>query len=956
MDIRKEHLNDMGYHEQVLHRILSSISCGVIQHKRDTGELVLVNRAALEILGYASREEMIADGFDGVAGTVVPDDRAHMHKLISELEEQDEVESYEYKVVHKDGRVVYCYGSLQMFYNEAGECIIQRNIMDITEKVEKSKQLQDIMTMHLQMLESLSCGILAYTLPEREVLLLNKEAKRLFNYQEGITGTFEESIYRNIVEEDARNINQVIQGLKKTGDSCSYKYRLLDNGEQIVVECTTKLLAFDDGKEFILSVIQDVTEKEKTEYMLRRERQQYRDAVTANGEYEFGFDVMDGRIYHDVRYRDGSTFSEVLQLDIPIEYDELVKVWKRVKKPEMLTPESQNQNTVKDILENFENGITHMSCEYYIPDENRYYRRIILLSEDEITGHVMAIVVANDITEVIRENSRKRNELAMINRSLKKQIEITKSFSSLYFASWKINLEKCEISEISAAGWAHEVCRESKNDYKMACAILIDRFTAEDYKQTMSEFLDIDTLQQRINHEKYLSCEYVGSINGWCSATFIPSKINKKGNVTNVIYAIRGVDAEKRKELDAKRALQEAYDVANRANAAKTDFLASMSHDIRTPMNAIIGMTTIAEANLDDKKRVEDCLAKITVSSKHLLGLINEVLDMNKIESGNLELVMEKINLAELVDNLVILSKPQIEEKNHKLSVVMKNVEHKNVIGDSMRLQQVFMNLMSNAVKYTPKGGEIKLIVSEKVTNNDRVGCYEFIFEDSGIGMSEDFLKKIFEPFTRANDSRVEKIEGTGLGMPITRNIVSMMNGDIKVESQVGKGSRFTVTIFLKRQQSVGKAGDGLEDEKERGFGDTIEDFARRSFRGKRVLLVEDNELNAEIALEILGMTDLEIEHVWDGKEALEKIENVEDGYYDIVFMDIQMPVMNGYEAARAIRALPRSYAKSVPIIAMTANAFAEDVQESKRAGMNEHVAKPLDLNQLLATLNKWLG
>ena len=372
-------------------------------------------------------------------------------------------------------------------------------------------------------------------------------------------------------------------------------------------------------------------------------------------------------------------------------------------------------------------------------------------------------------------------------------------------------------------------------------------------------------------------------------------------------------------------------------------------------MNAIIGMTNIAKRHLEDKERVNDCLDKITVASNHLLGLINEVLDMNKIESGKLELVAEDINLSSLIDNIITMSKQQIEDKHHNFTLSMNNVEHENVIGDSMRIQQIFMNLLGNAVKYTPDGGELKLIVSEKPTNNHRVGCFEFIFEDNGIGMSEEFQEKLYVPFSRAKDARVEKVQGTGLGMSIAKNIVSMMNGDIKVESKLGEGTRFTVTIFLKLQNNRGKAtgisGNNASDESH-----TLEELQKKNFNGKRALLVEDNELNAEIAKEIIGMTGLEIERVSNGKLAVEKLKQVENGYYDIIFMDVQMPVMNGYEATRAIRAMSEDYAKNVPIIAMTANAFAEDVRAAKEAGMNEHVAKPLDLNQLLTTLGKWVG
>lgn len=525
-------------------------------------------------------------------------------------------------------------------------------------------------------------------------------------------------------------------------------------------------------------------------------------------------------------------------------------------------------------------------------------------------------------------------------------------------------------------------------------------------------------------------------------------------------------------------ALKDAYEAADRASSAKTDFLSNMSHDIRTPMNAIIGMTAIAGAYIDDKERVQDCLAKITASSKHLLSLINEILDMSRIESGKLTLSEEEFNLSDLIENLLTMVRPQVAEKNHQLNVRIVDIEHEDVIGDSLRIQQAFVNIMSNAVKYTPDGGTINLTISERPTNKTRVGCYEFVFEDNGIGMSREFMKKLFTPFERAENEYSSKIQGTGLGMAITKNIVNMMNGDIKVKSVQGEGTTFTVTIFL-RLQSVDDVSteelaglpvlvvdddeiccqstaeilkeigmdsewvtngrtavervaqrhdndddffavildwkmpdmDGLETAKEirRRVGNEVpiiilsaydwtdiemearaagvdafiskplfksrltslfkglageeteeprnelEDIAQSDYSDKRILLVEDNEINREIAVEILGMTGIQIETAENGKIAVDMVSDSADGYYDLVFMDIQMPVMNGYDAASAIRSLGRKYTNRLPIVAMTANAFAEDVVATKNAGMNEHIAKPLDLGKLDDAMKRWL-
>ncbi len=659
---------------------------------------------------------------------------------------------------------------------------------------------------------------------------------------------------------------------------------------------------------------------------------------------------------------------------------------------------------------------------------------------------------------------------------------IIASIMSIYFASWVINIKEDSITELSVPEEAYSIAHNPHFSASEAMHILVDNYiTSEADQDKMRKFLDVATVSERLGSQNTITAEYRGKAHGWSSANIITVGKDALGNVTEYVLALRGIDQEKKSELKIKQALEDAYEAANRANAAKSDFLSNMSHDIRTPMNAIIGMTAIACAHIDDRERVQDCLSKITVSSKHLLGIINEVLDMSKIESGKLDLNMEDFDLAELVDNLIAMSRPQIEAMHHELIVDIKDIEHEFVTGDSQRIQQSFMNLMSNAIKYTPEGGKIRLSITEKPTNKAKVGCYEFIFEDNGIGMSEEFQKHLFEPFSRAADSRVAVQQGTGLGMSITRNIVSMMNGDIDVESELGRGTKFTVTIFLSLQDvnadkmesdfidlpvlvvdddritcestcdmlhELGMSGEWVlsgEEAVERvlsrherqddyfaiiidwkmpgmdgvsttrairkAVGDevpiiiisgydwsdielearaaranafiskpmfksrmvhtfkslmnenadtgalngNVNKIIQQDFSGRRVLLVEDNELNAEIAGEILGMANITVEYAKDGREALKKMENAADGYYDMVFMDIQMPVMNGYEATRAIRAINRSYLKRVPIIAMTANAFAEDVEAARDVGMNQHIAKPIDFDHLLLVLNTWL-
>ncbi len=541
-----------------------------------------------------------------------------------------------------------------------------------------------------------------------------------------------------------------------------------------------------------------------------------------------------------------------------------------------------------------------------------------------------------------------------------------------------------------------------------------------------------------------------------------------------------GIDVTRERENQAmqRKALEEAYQSARVASEAKTNFLSSMSHDIRTPMNAIMGMTAIAKANLNAPEKVRDCLDKIDTSNRHLLSLINEVLDMSKIESGRIDLSNAPVSLPELVQNVTDMCRPLVEEKQLQFQVSIGKVGHEKVVADGDRLQQILMNLLSNAIKYTPEGGKVSLRINELYSPLPNQSQYEFICGDNGIGMSKEFMAHLFEPFARAQDPRISKIQGTGLGMAITENIVRMMNGTIAAQSELGKGSTFTVSIPLELCQEEelyseeldglpvlvadddpmtcenaaallnelgmrsewvlsGKEAlcrilaaheqnddyfavildwkmpemDGMETVKaiRKKLGDAVpiiiisaydyaeieEDFLRaganafiskplfkskmlhvlqlfisaearehdshedekkqNTLRGKRVLLAEDNEINREIAVELLRMQNVEVDTVENGQRAVDVFQSSAAGDYDAVLMDIQMPVMDGYHATAKIRTLERRDAKTIPIIAMTANAFAADIAKARSAGMNDHISKPVETKHFIEVLLKWL-
>lgn len=613
----------------------------------------------------------------------------------------------------------------------------------------------------------------------------------------------------------------------------------------------------------------------------------------------------------------------------------------------------------------------------------------------------------------------------------------------------------------------------TSNDYDAVVAEYNRQYMPEDMCDEMTENMRIANVRKQLQqHGEYI-----------LYSTMIENDVSRDKKIRfsyfdkeqDVWLLTRTDISEIKEERRQKQLLQEALLSATNANRAKSDFLSRMSHDVRTPINAIVGMTAIASLHLDDQRRIADCLKKITISSKLLLNLINEVLDMSKLESGHIILAEETFKLEELLDSLFAIVQPSFEAKKQKLLIHVSKVKHECLIGDVQRIQQALLNMLTNAIKYTPDGGKIQMTIKEKFSVYNGYGQFEITVLDNGIGMKPEFLNKVFEPFERSDDATVRKIQGTGLGMAISRHIAQIMNGNIEVESEYGKGSKFTMTFHIKLggldeydkniladlpvlvvdddytsceiaaknlyelgmkpewvlsgQEAVTKISDGnnyfaiiidlmmpgmngiettykirehvgpdipiiiisaydysgYESEAiKAGVNGFISKPLMKSklfhlmkkfatdkkdeeksvtakavvtpFIGKRILVVEDNDLNREIAYELLQETGVDIETACNGKEAVDMVAASPGRYYDLIIMDIQMPVMDGLEATKTIRQLDREDIKDLPIVAMSANAFAEDVQLSINAGMNEHIAKPINVALLYNMMEKWLS
>ena len=590
-------------------------------------------------------------------------------------------------------------------------------------------------------------------------------------------------------------------------------------------------------------------------------------------------------------------------------------------------------------------------CQYRLKGQPvRWMEQHIIYSRQ--FGEVIVNIMGRDIT---REKSQEADRVEQD----REKADIIRSMSGLFFATYYVDLDQDLFQRVIQLRDGGKLLG-TRSGYTQGLQTYTDKYIHPEDQEEYLEMMSISNLRENLGKDRpYLVMEYrmvpgnpeAGPEEcGWIRSTAVPVRTDEKGHPVKVLCASQDVTRSKQKEAREQRALREACQTASHASASKSEFLSRMSHDIRTPMNGIIGMAGIAASHVREPERVLDCLKKITVSGRHLLTLVNEVLDMSQIESGKIDLAEEEFSIPELVQSLVTIVGPSAQEKGHRLRIHPMELEHSRVVGDSSHLRQVFVNILGNGVKYTPAGGLLEIEVREKESREHGLGCYDFVFRDNGIGMDEEFVARIFEPFSRAEDSRISTIEGTGLGMTIALNIVRMMGGSIAVKSSPGAGSQFTVTLFLKLVTS----SDGTEEPGREVSGE--EDRREWRFEGHRILLVEDNEINREIAVEVIGETGALVECAENGKQGVEMFAGKEPGYYSLIIMDIQMPVMDGYKATRAIRSLPREDGRQIPIIAMSANAFAEDISASREAGMNEHITKPLDVDRLMGCMHYWMN
>ncbi len=1063
---------------------------GFFIYKADgSEELLYANKAVYQMFGCDSLEDFKAYTGFTFRGMVHPEDYERVSTSIKDQveESQSDLDFVEYRIIRKDGAIRWIDDYGHYAETDVYNGLYYVFISDITDKYQKAESDKALRTAVIEALTKAYDSVWLINDVETqsfELFRIDKEMEHFMPaHAAARIGKFSEAFafYSKLVlEEDRQRFLDAVRPesiVRNTEDKLIYSIpfrRVFENGIRYYRLEFAKLDLPDD-KTGIVGGFRNVDEEVRKDQQIQRSLNQRAAVIEALTQvYDSVWLINDMATQRFELYRIDEKLAHMLPAQEAVRlrkfydafafYSNLVLEEDRQQFMDAVTPENIVKNTREKLIYSvpfrriFDSGI-------------RYYR-VEFARLDLGNGEINIVAGFKDVDDEVRKDQQIQQSLAL-------RAAVIEALTRSYDSVWLINDMKTQQFEL------YRIDENMVHLMPAQQAVRITRFSdafafysrlvLEEDRQAFLDAVTPENIIRNTEDRLFYSVPFRRTFEDGIRYYRVEfAKLKLDNGETRIVTGFRDVDDEVRKDQQIQQALREAIDAANASNKAKSDFLSSMSHDMRTPMNGIIGMTTIATNHLDDRERVADCLQKISDSSKHLLSLINEVLDMNKIESGKVELQEEEFCLADLIDAMLTMTRPQIQSHGHSFRVNIINVEHEQLIGDSRRIEQVFVNIMSNAIKYTPDGGKISLSVREMPTRMQGYGHYQFIFEDNGYGMTEEFQKHLFEPFARAEQTA--GIQGTGLGMAITRNIVRMMGGDITVESVFGEGSKFTVNMYLKLQNTEdinfasfvdlhvlvadddpvccestceilgdmgmnsewvlsGKAAvDRVKARQEQGrdffaviidwklpgqggvettrqirklVGDKvpiiifsaydwsdIEQEAREAgatafiskplFRtklaslfntlvndasgendleaplkeleemeldGHHILLAEDQELNAEIATDFLEMTGAEVDWARNGEQAVKKLEASPDGYYSMIFMDVQMPNMNGYEATQAIRAMDRPYAKEIPIVAMTANAFAEDVLRCKKAGMNEHITKPIDIDILARVL-----
>jgi len=728
----------------------------------------------------------------------------------------------------------------------------------------------------------------------------------------------------------------------KLGDETSREAEVEIHGTTINVK--TELIEWNGRKAFIEYTLDITKEKQKNSdkiSSLNKILTDYQDIITNAG---LG-------VWHIILQKDEKPRMQVNDkmaelLDITAENlteEEIYSSWY-----DRITPEALPSVT-NSVNEMIDGRFSENTYKWNHPSKGEIYVRCGGTCVTLPGGKMVLSGYHAEVTDIVLKEQKQKQDLQEAkalaearNHELAEKLEIintvSKSFNSIYY----IDLRDFSFVELGTNLEGVKEIVGSKGNAIQSFELMYQHLVSQEFVPLTKEFTNLYTINERLKNRQWISHQFKGPLNGWFEGLFIAASRDENGNCNHVIWATRNIDENKRKELSYQEALEKATAAAESANAAKTRFLFNMSHDIRTPMNAIIGYTDLLEKHHTEPEKCYDYINKIRSSSDFLLSLINNVLEMARIESGKATLDESVFRAGLIQEEIFNIYEELFRKKNIRYERTAK-VQTKYIYGDVVKIKEIFLNIISNAYKYTPEGGSISIHTVELPYDKPGYCKMQTTFTDTGIGMSKDFLSVIFEEFSRERNTTDDGVIGTGLGMPIVKKLIDMMGGEIHIDSEMGKGTVLSIILYH-------KIGEAPNEEINKS-----EIIDKTAFEGKRILLAEDNDLNAEIAQEILKEMGFAVDRAVDGISCVDIYQKAKDGFYDLILMDVQMPNMNGFKATKSIRAMENPAKNQIPIIAMTANAFDEDKKNALSAGMNAHLAKPIVINDLIKTLSQFI-
>lgn len=1044
----------------------------------------------IRMLGYDSYDEFSASIQGKAVNTVYYEDIDRISRELSHEYYAGRENTSTYRMARKDGSLFWVLDKSRVMRSKEGRLAILSFCMDITEimgQMESLKQEKETLERQNQDLQYLNNTIpVGYhrcaDTPDYDFIFISNRFAEMLGYtRQEIRDQFGDKFKNMVHPDDWERLfgGEANRAAVREGDlRCEYRIKA-KNGYRWVLDQTEYVTGL--GEPYFQCAILDVTERIRLREELAASVKAFRIAAQEAGSMVFTYSREEQTIYCDEEIA-GAFGVSTVQPGVPygiVEQGDIVS--KDTEEAYIAAHEA--------ILRGEKESQAVVKLSSAAGQERIYDLKLQTILDDNGEPSDLAVGVYKDITDQyyqVRKLEEAQKDLRTTREKLwaksREQLDMIYALSRDYYALWRLDMDNDLLylrrNENLRTATMKDRGQTIPQSYSESLRQFAQRRVHPDDREMLIREAGLENIRERLESVEAYSVRVRRMADGSEDYTYVEWRIVRlvAGSQSHMaLIAVKDVDGDVLLEAKRQALLKDALSAAEHASRAKTTFLSNMSHDIRTPMNAIIGFTSIAASHIDNKERVQDCLEKIMSSSNHLLSLINDILDMSRIESGKVTIQEKECNLSERIHNLVNMIRPQMRAKRLEFFVDTIDVADEDLVFDPLRLDQVLINILSNAIKFTPSGGVVSFTIRQSESDKPGCGHYEFIIKDTGVGMSEEFQKRLFDPFEREKSSTLSGIEGTGLGMSIAKNTVDMMGGSIQVQSQPNKGTTFTVAVDLRiqdvshrhkelkdleglralvvdddfnicdsvtkmleqigmrsewtttgreavfRAQKAHSDGDpfysyiidwlmpqmdGIEtvrrirkvigneapiivltaydwtdiEEEARAAGVTAfcnkplfmsdlrnvlmetsgekaapPERKKPDFRCLRVLVVEDNELNREIISEVLESSGFQVESATDGSLAVEMVKNSEEGHYDLILMDIQMPVMDGYEATRAIRYLPRQDVTKLPIIAMTANAFEEDKERALQNGMNAHIAKPLDMAHLMNTLEQIL-